>query len=56
MLRLRLLWYVCINYGNNVTITFHITLLLALLQKQILNEITKTLAPGMFELRTKFKF
>ena len=24
MLRLRLLWYVCIKYGNNVTITFHI--------------------------------
>ena len=24
MLRLRLLWYVCIKYGDNVTITFHI--------------------------------
>ena len=24
MLRLRLLWYVCIEYGDNVTIIFHI--------------------------------
>ena len=24
MLRLLLLWYVCIKYGNNVTVTFHI--------------------------------
>ena len=24
MLRLRLLWYVSIKYGDNVTITFHI--------------------------------
>ena len=24
MLRLRLLWYFCIKYGNNVTVTFHI--------------------------------
>ena len=26
MLRLRLLWYVCIKYGDNVTITFYLTL------------------------------
>ena len=27
MLRLCLLWYVCIEYGNNISITFHSYLL-----------------------------